>query len=208
VAGPALTALAVGDRAAAWEALGFAVSAGGDCRLGAVTLHLGARGEGIVGWRLDGRGDGDGLLDGLPELSPGVQARAERPAGPHPNGALGLDHVVIATPDLARTVAALERAGLDLRRRRETRLGEVPLRQAFFVAGDCLLEVAGPPEPTGDGPARFWGLTVVVSDLDALARELGPRLGEPRPAVQPGRRIATLRAAAGLSTATAFMTPR
>jgi hypothetical protein len=35
----------------------------------------------------------------------------------------------------------------------------------------------------------------------------GAQLSEPRPAVQPGRQIATLSSAAGLSTRVAFMTP-
>jgi hypothetical protein len=47
---------------------------------------------------------------------------------------------------------------------------------------------------------------VTVEDLDALAGRLGERLGEIHPAVQSGRRIATLRKAAGLSPKVAFMT--
>jgi hypothetical protein len=86
---------------------------------------------------------------------------------------------------------------------------EVPggdTRQAFFVLETALLELAG-PVPDVDG-LRFWGLTVVVADLDALAARLGARLGPVRDAVQPGRRIATLRAGAGSSVPLAFMTPR
>jgi sensor domain CHASE-containing protein len=72
--------------------------------------------------------------------------------------------------------------------------------------GATILEVVCSPEvPTGD--ARFWGLVVTVADLDALAERLGPALGNVRPAVQPGRRIATARRAAGLGTRVAFMSP-
>jgi hypothetical protein len=39
------------------------------------------------------------------------------------------------------------------------------------------------------------------------ARVLGDRLGEPRPAVQEGRTIATLKRDAGSSVPLAFMTP-
>ncbi len=49
---------------------------------------------------------------------------------------------------------------------------------------------------------------MVVADLDACVRELGPLLGAPHDAVQPGRRIATVRREAGMPTALAFMTPR
>jgi hypothetical protein len=71
---------------------------------------------------------------------------------------------------------------------------------AFLRLGECILEVF---EGTG-AAAGLWGVVVVVPDLDAL----GPLVGEPRDAVQPGRRIATVRREAGLQTALAFMTPR
>ena len=58
-----------------------------------------------------------------------------------------------------------------------------------------------------DGAARLWGLAFGVEDLDATARALGDLLGSPRDAVQPGRRIATLRSDAGLGPAIAFMSP-
>jgi hypothetical protein len=49
---------------------------------------------------------------------------------------------------------------------------------------------------------------VIVADIEALAERLGPdRCSAPKEAVQPGRRIATLRSTAGLSPALAFMTP-
>jgi hypothetical protein len=115
--------------------------------------------------------------------------------------------VVALTPDLDRTTQALEAAGLDLRRVRDA--GERG-RQAFFHLSTALLEVGQPASglPAGE-PARFWGLVVVVEDLDRAAEAMGDRLGEPRDAVQPGRRIATVRSeAAGLSVALALMTPR
>jgi hypothetical protein len=46
---------------------------------------------------------------------------------------------------------------------------------------------------------------VIVADLDALAERLGPLLRPIKPAVQPGRRIATLDRSAGLSPQIAFM---
>ena len=111
------------------------------------------------------------------------------------------------TPDLDRTVGALEAAGLEARRVRDADAGGKPIRQVFFRLGDPVLEVVGPPEPSGDGPARFFGLALTVADLDATATALGDRLGEPKDAVQPGRRIATLRRSAGCTTAIAFMSP-
>jgi hypothetical protein len=200
---PALTQLVVADDPAIWERLGFAVAPDGTCRVGAVAVRLAGSGagRGIVSWSLDGA---DAAVDGLAAAV--GEFRAAEPVA-HPNGAQQLDHVVVTTPDVARTFAALAAAGLELRRVREAGSPERPLRQGFYRTGEALLEVVGPPEAAGDGPAAFWGLVVVVDDLDALAARLGPHLGRPRAAVQPGRRIATLRGSAGSSVALAFMTP-
>jgi hypothetical protein len=133
------------------------------------------------------------------------------PAPHHANGVNGLDHLVVATPDLDRTVAALTGAGLDLRRTRDAGPGSGPdgarRMQAFFRLGGTILEVVGIEGAHGGGQATFWGLAFTVDDLDATATFLGDRLGPARDAVQPGRRIATLRRDAGSSVAMAFMSP-
>jgi len=50
-------------------------------------------------------------------------------------------------------------------------------------------------------------LVINVDDLDAACALLGPeRVSEPKDAVQPGRRIATIRSQVGLGTAVALMT--
>jgi hypothetical protein len=189
---PTLDEIFVADPPAAWEALGFTV-ADDVVALGGVRIRLGARGSGIVGWSL--RGVADGGIDGLP-------TRASVASAPvtvaHPNGAIAVDHLVALTPDFDRTLGRLVDAGLDYRRTREAGEG---FRQAFFVVGPCLLELGGP----ASGDVRFWGLTLVVSDLDAAASLLGARVKD---AVQPGRRIATVPADAGISVPLALMTPR
>jgi hypothetical protein len=155
-----------------------------------------------VGWAL--RDAPGGAIDGLRTVVSGAPPRDPAPA--QPNGVIGVDHVVVATPDFARTTAALAAAGLELRRVRAA--GE-RAQQGFYVIGDALLEVVGPVEPDGDGPAAFWGLTLVSADLDATRAALGDELiGAPRDAVQAGRRIATVRRSAGLGTAVAVMSPR
>ena len=206
---PTIDELTVADTPEAWSALGFAV-AGDTCVVGAVRIRLAGAGEdkGLTGWSL--RDAGGTELDGL------ATTRSDRPppaaAPAHPNGVTGLDHVVAMTPALERTVAALERAGLDLRRIREEPTPAGAPRQAFFRLGATILEVVQePPEAIeragGDHPAFFWGLAFCVPDLDASVAMFGDRAGEARAAVQPGRRIATLRRSAGLSLPVALMTP-
>jgi hypothetical protein len=124
-----------------------------------------------------------------------------------------LDHVVAITPDLDRTVAALRAAGLDLRRIREEPTPAGAPKQAFFRLGEAILEVVQePPEAIQKGggrerPAFFWGLALLAPDLEATASYLGDRVSEVRDAVQPGRRIATLRRSAGLALPVALITP-
>ena len=197
-----LTELELGGAVAPWERLGFAVDGDG-LRVGTVRLRFpGGEPAGIAGWTLAGAGSAD--LDGLrTRLVAEAEAAGEPPV--HPNGALRLDHVVVFTPELDRTFAAFEAAGLDLRRVRDAGTPERPMRQGFYRLGETILEVVGDVEP--GGPARFWGLVVIVSDLDALAERLGDDLGAPRDAVQPGRRIATVRDPAGLGVPVAFMSP-
>lgn len=199
---PRLVALAVADEPAAWHDAGFAVDDGGRCWLGDVAVSLTpGTGTGVQAWAVEGV---DGTVDGLLaiDLPPAEPVDA---AVLHPNGTTAVDHVVVMTPDLDRTVAALEEAGLEARRVREGDAGGRPIRQVFFRLGEPVLEVVGPPGPSGDGPARFFGLALTVADLEATATALGGHLGEVRDAVQPGRRIATLRRSAGCTTAIAFM---
>jgi catechol 2,3-dioxygenase-like lactoylglutathione lyase family enzyme len=200
---PLLEELVIADDPARWEALGFAVE-GAAAQVGDVRLRFDpGAGKGIVGWSL--RGLEDGELDGLPTTIANGHAPHPAPSR-HPNGALGIDHVVAMTPDLDRTFATLERAGLDLRRVREaTAPGGQPIGQGFYRLGEALLEVVGPDGRDADHPATFWGLTVTVEDLDRCKGTLADLLGEPHDAVQPGRRIVSVRRAAGLATALAFM---
>jgi hypothetical protein len=193
-----LVALEVGDPPEAWEALGFSVSPDRAIELGGVRVQLGADGEGIVSWTLRGI-DWTDAIDGLPTRVID-QSVARDVVGSHPNGAIAVDHVVILTPDFDRTAAAVAAAGMPLRREAE-RNGA---RQGFRRLGPAIMEIV---QAADVGGTRFWGLVVIVSDLDALAERFGDLLSEIRPAVQPGRRIAPLRSKAGLGPAIAFMDP-
>ena len=249
---PELAGLTIADAPELWAALGFTVAAG-RLVLGGIDVCLGGEGRGITGWTLR-HVSAVSAIDGLPTA---VTADPPPPAVPtgHPNGALGIDQVVVTTPDFDRTVAALDAAGMPLRRIKPAdasaaRSGEAgrpaggeltggSYRQGFRRLGPAILELVeatpwppgvrdansvgscpegnspaprGPqaaPSPSAHtaGPARFWGLVVVVPDLPALRRRLSPHVSEIRDAVQPGRHIAALSAAAGLSPRVAFMDP-
>ena len=174
--------IVLGDPPEAWEQLGFAVE-DGVVALGEERVLLSGRGGGILEVTAPQvRADG---VEGLP-LRAGEAHDAATAA--HPNGASVVDHVVVLTGSLGRTVAALQAAGLDLRRSAG--------KMAFLRLGPSILEVV---ERGGD-PARFWGLVVVVPDPGAV-----PGAGPAKDAVQPGRRIATVR---GLGTELALMSPR
>jgi len=147
-------------------------------------------------------------LDGLPTERHDHQP--ESSPGTHSNGANQIDHVVAFSPDLDRTVAVLRRAGLDFRRLREGPTPAGAQRQAFFRVGEAVLEVVEHPPGTPAAedpaaPAGFYGLALATPNIDATARSFGPLLGEVRDAVQPGRRIATVRRDAQLGLPVAFM---
>ncbi len=208
---PTIDELVLADEPQRWVALGLTVVEE-CCQLGRVRVRLAGRaaGRGIVRWSL--RALAGVELDGLPTT------RSDSPVPPvapaHPNGALAIDHVVAMSPALERTVRALQAAGLDLRRIREQPTPAGAPRQAFFRLGAEILEVVQEPDGAaerGGGvarPARLWGLALIVEDLDCAVERLGPHIGSIRPAVQPGRRIATLRRSAGLSVPVALMSPR
>jgi hypothetical protein len=193
-----LAALQIADPPEAWSALGFTVSPEGVIVLGGVELWLDAAGRGITGWTLR-RISLHHDVDGLPT---GVTTDPPPPTAGHRNGAIGLDHVVVTTPDFERTAVALEQAGIPFRRVRDA--GR--FRQGFRRLGPAILEVVEAPKMPA-GPARFWGLVVTVADLVGLRARLAPHVGEIRDAVQPGRQIATLSEGAGLSPRIAFMDP-
>ena len=165
-------------------------------------------GKGVGAWSL--RDVESTELDGLATTPSERPVPEERPE--HPNGITAIDHVVAITPALDRTVAVLQAAGLDLRRIREQPTPAGAPRQAFFRLGATILEVVQEPaeatERAGgaDRPAFFWGLAFVAPDLDATVAGLGDDVSEARAAVQPGRRIATLRRSAGLSVPVALIT--
>lgn len=193
-----LVGVGVPDAPAAWAAIGCTVVDG------AVPFTNGAL--------LLGR-DGLVLADPVEAADlEGVPLAVADPAPPveHPSGAFELDHLVLLTSSLERTSAAVEAVlGLECRRIREAG----PVRQAFHRFTDqrggggrgCIVEVV---ESDRVATTTLMGVVLNVVDLFDLADRLGPDvMSLPKPAVQPGRFIATVRRDVGLGTAVALMTP-
>ena len=200
-----LTSVWLDDRPDGWAAAGFDVR-DDSVAIGNTVIRLGSSDDpqrGIQAVSIEGL---DGPIDGI-DLRPD-ESEALRPAAAdsaaHPNGVVHIDHLVVFSPDVERTRAALATAGLEVRR---TRVGDDGRRQVFFWLGDVILELIGPVEPD-TGPPIVWGLALSCADIDAAADLLGPALGSVKPAIQEGRRIATIRTKdLGISTAIALMTP-
>jgi hypothetical protein len=220
---PTIDQLTIADDPARWAALGFDVNDAviqiGSVRLRFTGTAAPTEQPGILAWSLrEVLSDAlspEGELDGLPTTI--SESRVPEPAPAHANGVVAIDHVVAASPELDRSVAALQGAGIDLRRVREQPTPAGAPRQAFFRLGHEILELIQEPaevlasSPEGERaggrerPARFWGLAVLVEDIDVTAQRLGPHLSEVRAAVQPGRRIASVRRSAGLAVPLALM---
>lgn len=204
--------LVLADEPARWSALGFALDGPDVVRLGTIDVRLagdGARTDaapGFLGWSL--REVETTALDGL--VTRVSRRPAREPAAAHPNGIVAIDHVVAMTPSLPRTVEALQAAGLQLRRIREEPTPAGAPRQAFFRLGEAILEVVQEPyelveRGDPDRPARLWGLALLAPDHERTVAALGEHAGKPRDAVQPGRRIVTVRRSSGLAVPLAVM---
>ena len=186
--------LVVADPADAWTAAGFSVDPDAVCRVGGVRIRLVGRDtqSGVVGWSLRGLPPGNAFdaLDGIPTTRSSAVAAA--PAM-HANGVTAIDHVVLLSPDLHRTVESLATIGVEPRREREGELGGRPIRQIFFRFGDVIIEAVGSPGGASEGQSTLWGITYVVADIDATASFFAENTTPVKDAVQPGRRITTLR---------------
>jgi hypothetical protein len=176
-----LAGLDVAGDTDAWQDAGFTVDADGAVRAGHLRLQTGVGELGISGWTL--------------------AAASDTEPAEHPNTTQLLDHLVVFTDDPDRTTRSYGDLGLAARRVRDVGNGTT---QTFFRAGEVIIELVGPiPDVAGE---RFWGLAFTVADIDACVQLFGDAIGAVKDAVQPGRKIATLRhKAVGLTVPIAFM---
>ncbi len=165
-----------------WEALGPALGSADPWDAGGVIL---ARSETPAwGW------EGARPALAIPSTSVRAAAFADR---------WWVDHVVVLVPDLARAVDRFGAVGLDPRLRMQVR--DRPA--AFFRAGPVIEVVESPVRDDaiyGVALATDEPLEVVTLRL----RAAGFDTSDPRPAIQPHRRILTV---AGLGAGLAIMSP-
>ena len=201
--GARLAAVRVGGSREPWEALGFAADESGRIPLRNGALEFTQADRGMSGMVVDTTGAVPDDIEGV-----GLYRGHVVPTLEQPNGAFELDHVVLMTAALERSSDAVEAAlGLPCKRIRETET----VRQAFHRFADetdargCIIEIVESPRVEC---TSLFGLVVNVADLDAVCERWGSDvIGTPKPAVQPGRRIATVRSTVGLGVAVALMTP-
>ncbi len=196
--------LVIASAAEPWQKIGLAIT-GGVARIGGIAMRVVPVGsderEGVVSWGLVGspteRVDIDGLATHHLEAAPDG-------GRDHALNIVGFDHLVVMTSSLERTCGAIEVAtGEPLKRIREA--GAV--RQGFHRLGELIIEVVESAQVTAS-TASFWGFVWNVSDLHEACDRLGPDvISLPKPAVQPGRFIASFRSSAGLGLPLALMTP-
>ncbi len=130
------------DPTEAWTRAGFSVGSDSVCRIGGVGIRLVGRdrGAGIVGWSLRRLPSDVSVndVDGVPTARSGQVSAA---SSAHPNGVIAIDHVVLLSPDLGRTVKSLAAVGVDPRRERDSELGGRPIHQIFFRLEEVIVEV-------------------------------------------------------------------
>ena len=115
---------------------------------------------------------------------------------PEASAVMGLDHVVIRTPDPERAAALYgARLGLDLRLDRSN--ADWGARLMFFRCGDLIVEIAHDLNAgVSSGADTLWGLSWRVPDASAAHARLqaaGLDVSELRPGRKPGTRVFTVR---------------
>lgn len=195
-----ITQLTVGGSPAAWSSLGFSFD-DDRCTFGDLVVRVDRSFEpGFVSWTL-GHVVVTESPDGLETMFDDHVVAPD--SGSSIIDVVGIDHVVVMTNDLQRTSSALSRVtGDPLKRVREAGNG---IRQGFHRLGSVVVEVV---ESERVAQTHLWGFVLTVGNLDDVVAHMGPDvIGSPRDAVQPGRRIATIRSGVGLGVPVALITP-
>ena len=200
-----ISELVVGGRAQNWALIGISFDISNCAALGDVALRLDTSLEpGLHSWVLHGAEEDVTNIDGV--ATSHKIGESQIASSVHPEfdlDVIGVDHVVINTPDLMRTSDALTAAtGAPLKRVRDAGSN---VQQGFHRLGSVVVEIVTAPT-MHPGPASLWGFVLNVKDIYAVANHVGPDvLSIPKPAVQAGKLIATFRSSVGLGVPLALM---
>ena len=200
-----ISELVVGGGAQNWALIGISFDESNCAALGDVALRLDTSLEpGLHSWVLQDADVNVASIDGVATSHAiGVSQIVASVQPDFDLGVIGVDHVVINTPDLMRTSDALTAAtGAPLKRVREA--GN-DVQQGFHRFGSVVVEIVTSPTMP-QGVASLWGFVLNVKDIYAVANHVGPDvLSIPKPAVQTGKLIATFRSSVGLGVPVALM---
>lgn len=115
-----------------------------------------------------------------------------------PPGFLGIDHVVVQTPD-ADAGITLWRDRLGIRLALDRTFPDLGMRLVFLRSAGVTIELASPLTAASDGgPDRLHGLSFAVADLARTRTRLlaaGLDVSDIRPGRKAGTRVATVRTA-------------
>lgn len=201
-----LRGICLPDTAQSWADLGFRLT-GGAFTVGLLTISTGADRLALAVVGAARACDGLALVAAADPPRDSIDDGAPGHRGPvHPNGVDGVDHLVLTTGNVDAALAGLAACGVTPRRELVTERFGPPTRQVFAWWGGVIVELLGPAEPGSEGHTRCWGVTFTSPDLEHTKRVLGPLGGSIRQAVQPGRRILSVRSPS-LSIAVAVMDP-
>ncbi|MCW2601993.1 MAG: hypothetical protein JWN61_128 [Pseudonocardiales bacterium] len=200
----ALSEIRIAADPSGWVSLGLTQAADGSIQVGTIRLRFVEGDGGVLAWGLAGLPNEHADVTDIDGLTTYAADAPQGPPPPNAMHAVGFDHLIVTTSSLDRTCQAIgDTTGEAIKRIRE--IGAI--RQGFHRLGEAVIEVVESPKVTS-AHAGFGGLVINVADLDGLCQRLGEDIVSPaKDAVQPGRRIASVRQPVGLGLAVALMSP-
>ena len=189
---PKLKRLFVANPPHVWESMGFKI-VGNQVQLGNVIIQLVEKVcvcNPVVGWDWENLvASKPSHIDGIPLLNDKVDNVTEDVQ--HMNNSIAVDHVVLKTFNVEKTIKCMNEIGLEVRKRVVHQ--SKGMEQVFFKAENTILEVISSLEASNSVQDSYiWGITFVTSDIITLHKNLEGSTKVPYDAVQIGRKFTTL----------------
>ena len=155
---------------------------------------------GLIEWGWDKLPEGMTSICGVPAFRYEDKNTIQK----QPNGVLSVDHIVLHSNDAEYVKNEFAKLNMTPRAQRDDIYPGIT--QIFYrPEKGVVIEVV----VNKDFPKTFlWGMTLVVEDIDIAKQLLKDNSSNPKKAIQPGRRILTVRGAQlNIETNMAMMTP-